>query len=203
MLGFEVKDEGVTALLQRVAGGLHNTTPLMRAITGVFETETEENFNAEGRPHWLGLAPSTIRKRSKAGTWPGKILQESAGGGLASSVSTRYSRNEAVIGSNKVYALIQQVGGRIERAAYSTKVRHRTDAKGELLRSSHLKGKGLIFAKDSHKRVKTRWFEVAAHGIDIPARPYLPFDAAGNLQPSTQQKVIGVTTDYLRSLVSP
>lgn len=200
MLGFEVKDEGVTALLQRVAGGLHNTTPLMRAISGVFEAETEANFNAEGRPHWMGLRPSTIRARSKAGSWPGKMLQVS--GQLAASVSTRYNRSEAVIGSNKVYALIQQVGGRIERAAYSTKVRHRTDAKGELLRSSHLKGKGLVFAKDSHKRVKTRWFEVAAHSIDIPARPYMPFDAAGNLQPGTQQKVVGVTTDYLRSLVS-
>lgn len=201
MLGFEVKDEGVTALLQRVAGGFHKTTPLMRAIAGVFEAETEANFAAEGRPHWMGLKPSTIRQRTKSGTWPGKMLQ--VFGQLAASVATRYSRNEAVVGSNKVYALIQQVGGRIERAAYSTKVRHRTDAKGELLRSSHLKGKGLIFAKDSHKRVKTRWFEVAAHGIDIPARPYMPFDAAGNLQPSTQQKVIGVTTDYLRSLVSP
>lgn len=201
MFRLEVKDEGVTALLQRVAGGFHKTTPLMRAIAGVFEAETEANFAAEGRPHWMGLKPSTIRRRTKAGTWPGKILQVS--GQLAASVATRYNRNEAVVGSNKAYALIQQVGGRIERAAYSTKVRHRTDAKGELLRSSQLKGKGLIFAKDSHKRVKTRWFEVAAHGIDIPARPYLPFDAAGNLQPSTQQKVLGVTTDYLRSLVSP
>ena len=201
MLNFEVKDEGVTGLLQRVAGGMHNTTPLMRAIAGIFESETEANFSAGGRPAWMGLAPSTIRQRTKAGTWPGKILEVS--GSLAASVTPRYNRREAVIGSNKVYALIQQVGGRIERAAYSTKVRHRTDAKGELLRTSGFKGKGLIFAKDSHKRVKTRWFEVAAHGFDIPARPYMPFDAAGNLQSSTQQKVLGAANDYLRSLVSP
>ena len=202
MLDYAVKDNGVLALYQRLAGGYHNTTPLMRAIAGIFEAETEANFSAEGRPHWLGLAPSTIRRRTKAGTWPGKMLQVSAGG-LAASIATGYNRTESRVGSNKVYAAIQQFGGKINRAAYSTKVRHRTDAQGELLRTSHFKGKGLVFAKDSHKRVKTRWFEVAAHSIDIPARPYLPFDVAGNMQPSTEQKVLSQATDYLRSLVSP
>ena len=202
MLESEVKDSGVLPLMRRLAGGFHNTTLLMRAIAGIFEAETEANLDADGRPHWLGLALSTIRQRTKAGTWPGKMLQVSAGG-LAASITTRYNRSEARVGSNKVYAAIQQFGGKIERAAYSTKVRHRTDAKGELLRTAHFKGKGLVFAKDSHKRVKTRWFEVAAYSIDIPARPYMPFDAAGNMQPSTEQKVISQTTDYLRSLVSP
>jgi phage virion morphogenesis protein len=201
MLNSEVKDEGVTALLQRLHGGMHNPTPLMRAIAGIFEAETEANFAAEGRPAWLGLAPATIRQRTRAGTWPGKMLQVSSAG-LAASVHTDYGRSFARIGSNKVYAAIQQLGGEVKRAAYSTKVRHRTNARGELLRSEHLKGKGLIFAKDSHKRAKTRWFEVAAHSFKIPARPYLPFDASGNLQPSTQAKVISQTTDYLRSLVS-
>lgn len=202
MLSYEVKDEGVTALYRRLAGGYHNTTPLTRAIAGIFEAETEANFAAEGRPHWMGLAPATIAARKRAGKWPGKMLQVSAAG-LAASIQTRYNRTESVIGSNKVYAAIQHLGGKIERAAYSTKVRHRTDAKGELLRTEHFKGKGLVFAKDSHKRVKTRWFEVAAHSVTIPARPYFPFDAAGNLQPSTQAKVIGQANDYLRSLVSP
>lgn len=202
MLAFEVKDDGVTALYRRLAGGYHNTTPLARAIAGILEAETEANFAAEGRPHWMGLAPSTIQQRKRAGTWPGKMLQVSAAG-LAASIQTRYNRTESVIGSNKVYAAIQHLGGKIERAAYSTKVRHRTDAKGNLLRTEHFKGKGLIFAKDSHKRVKTRWFEVKAHSVNIPARPYFPFDAAGNLQPSTRDKVIGLANDYLRSLVSP
>ena len=199
MVTLEVKDAGGVALLERLIRGFHDTTPLTRAIAGIFDAETEANFSAEGRPHWMGLAPSTIRSRTKAGTWPGKMLQVSAGG-LASSIATKYSRTEAVVGSNKVYAAIQQLGGQINRAAYSTKVRHRTDAKGELLRTGHFKGKGLVFAKDSHKRAKTRWFEVAAHSVSIPARPYLPFTAAG-MQPSTQAKVLSQATEYLRSLV--
>ena len=202
MLETGVKDEGVEGLLQRLYGGMHNPTPLMRAIAGVFEAETEANFAAEGRPAWLGLAPSTIRRRTRAGTWPGKKLQVSSAG-LAASIATAYGRTFARIGSNKPYAQIQQLGGEIQRAAYSTKVRHRTDAKGALLRSGQLKGKGLIFAKDSHKRAVTRWFEVPAHSVTIPARPYLPFDAAGNLQPSAQDKVLSETTNYLRSLVQP
>lgn len=202
MFDFQVKDDGVQALYRRLSGGYHNTTPLMRAIAGIFEAETEANFAAEGRPQWMGLAPSTIRSRTRAGTWPGKMLQVSSGG-LAASIVTRYNRTEARVGSNKVYAAIQQLGGKIERAAYSTKVRHRTDAKGNMLRTEHFKGKGLVFAKDSHKRAVTRWFEVAAHSVNIPARPYLPFDAAGNLQTSTREKVLGSANDYLRSLVSP
>lgn len=201
MFKAEVKDDGVKALLQRLAGGYHNTTPLTRAIAGIFEAETEANFNAQGRPAWMGLAPATIRQRTRNGSWPGNILQVS--GQLAASVHSAYTRNEARIGSNKKYAAIQHFGGKINRAAYSTKVRHRTNAQGELLRTDHFKGKGLVFAKDSHKRVKERWFEVAAHSFDIPARPYFPFDAAGNLQPSTRDKVISQANNYLRSLVSP
>lgn len=201
MIRVEVKDDGVTAMFQRLAGGYHNTTPLMRAIAGIFAAETEANLNAQGRPAWLGLKPATIRKRTKDGTWPGKMLQ--ARGALAASVDTSYTRTESRVGSNKVYAAIQHLGGTINRAAYSTKVRHRTDAKGELLRTSYFKGKGLVFAKDSHKRVMTRWFEVAAHSITIPARPYFPFGADGQLQPSTRDKVYAKVNDYLRSLVSP
>lgn len=201
MFKLEVKDDGVTAMFQRLAGGYHNTTPLTRAIAGIFAAETEANLNAQGRPAWLGLAPATIHKRTKDGTWPGKILQ--VRGVLAASVEPSFTRTEARIGSNKVYAAIQHLGGRINRPAYSLKVRHRTNARGELMRTSHFKGKGLIFAKDSHKRAQTRWFEVGAHSIDIPARPYFPFDAAGNLQQSTSEKVDAQVNDYLRSLVSP
>lgn len=35
---------------------------------------------------------------------------------------------------------------------------------------------------------------------DIPARPYIPIDKAGNLQPEAEKAVIGVVTGYLRAL---
>ena len=129
---------------------------------GIMEGAVEENFAQEGRPKWMGLSPKTL-KRKKGD----KILQES--GQLASSIQQGADRTSAFVGSNKVYAAIQNNGGKIERAAYSTKVRHRTDAKGNLLRTEHFNGKGLVFAKDSHKRAMTRWFEVGAHSFSLPS----------------------------------
>lgn len=49
------------------------------------------------------------KQRQKIGKYPGQILQVS--GQLASSVSTAYDDNSAVIGSNLTYAAIHQLGG--------------------------------------------------------------------------------------------
>lgn len=183
--------------LARVAEGYRSPLPLMRAIAGLLETETESNFAAQGRPAWLGLKPRTLKRRGAEA----KILQDT--GRLAGSIATSYDRTHATIGSNVRYAAIHQLGGTIQRAAYSKQVRHRTNAKGELLRTAGFNGKGLVFAKGGHKRALTRWFEVPAHAINIPARPYLPFTGAGVLQASARTGVMTLTNDYLASLVGP
>ena len=95
-------------------------------------------------------------------------------GNLRRQIVRTVAGNTLTVAATVQYAAIQQFGGKIEHAAFSTQVRHRTDAKGELLRSKIMNGRGLIFAKDSHKRALTRWFEVAAHSINIPARPFMP-----------------------------
>ena len=84
--------------------------PLMKNIAGVFAYSTEENFQEEGRPDkWTDLAKSTKKQRTKTGHYPGQILQVS--GQLASSISTYYDNDSAVIGSNLDYAAIHQLGG--------------------------------------------------------------------------------------------
>ena len=84
--------------------------PLMKNIAGILSTATEENFKNEGRPtKWTDLADCTKEKRKKQKKWPGQILQVS--GQLASSISTFYDDNSAIIGSNKEYAAIHQLGG--------------------------------------------------------------------------------------------
>jgi len=194
---FEVRDEGMAVGLAKVAEGIRSPLPLMRAIAGLFETETEANFAAQGRPAWLGLSPRTLKRRGA----DAKILQDT--GRLAGSVATSYDRTHATIGSNVRYAAIHQLGGTIERAAYSKQIRHRTNAKGELMRTAGFGGKGLVFAKNSHKRTLTRWAEVPAHNIQIPARPYLPFTGQGVLQASARDGVVRLTNDYLMSTVGP
>ena len=183
--------------LARVAEGLRSPLPLMRDIAGFLKKETDENFAAQGRPAWLGLSPRTLKRRGA----DANILQDI--GRLAGSIATRYDRTHATVGTNVRYAAIHQLGGTIQRAAYSKQVRHRTNAKGELLRAAGFNGKGLVFAKGSHKRAQARWFEVPAHAINIPARPYLPFTGEGVLQRSTRDGVMQRTNDYLASLVGP
>jgi len=105
MIVFEVKDEGMAVGLAQVAEGFRSPLPLMRAIAGMLETETEENFAAQGRPAWLGLSPRTLKRRGA----DAKILQDT--GRLAGSIATRYDRTQATVGTNVRYAAIHRLGG--------------------------------------------------------------------------------------------
>lgn len=94
----------------------------MRMIAGVMHDAVKENFAQEGRPKWSPLRPSTVKQRKKEGKWPGQILQRSSGG-LASSIQPHATNDEAVAGTNKVYAKTQHFGakkgqfGRTKRGA--------------------------------------------------------------------------------------
>jgi phage gpG-like protein len=115
-----------------------------------------------------------VKDKKRAG---GQILQDT--GRLANSITPSSDADSATIGTNVIYAAIHQMGGKIAKPAQSRLVRHRTDRKGNLLRSGHMGGKGLIFAKDSHKNAVARWFEQGAHDIGMPPRPFLPVTPDG------------------------
>ena len=96
--------------LLKVAAKAETLRPLMKNIAGIMADATEENFSQQGRPDkWQELAESTIKKRKKAGHWPGQILQVE--GRLATSITTQYDNESAIIGSNLDYAAIHQLGG--------------------------------------------------------------------------------------------
>ena len=102
------------AELQEVLGKLilktQNLRPLMKNISGIMLDSVEENFEKEGRPDkWQELAKSTIKQRKKKGYWPGRILQ--VRGELASSITSYYDSDSAIVGTNKAYAAIHQFGG--------------------------------------------------------------------------------------------
>lgn len=86
----------------------------MKNIAGILEDSVEENFAQQGRPKWQQLAKSTIEQRTKVNKWPGMILQMSSAG-LASSITSYYDDNSAIVGTNKVYAAIHQFGGKAGR----------------------------------------------------------------------------------------
>ena len=113
MFSIEFESKSVMVSLARMAEGMQDMTPLSRGISAEFLSQTEANLDAEGRPHWLGLSPVTIAARTRRGTWPGKIMQES--GQLAASFTPGYDSESAWIGSNKKYATIQHAGGQAGR----------------------------------------------------------------------------------------
>lgn len=196
MFTFEIKDDGLAGLAH-LARGLNSPRPLMRALAGTLEAETEKNFAAQGRPKWLGLQPATLRRRG--GT--AQILQDT--GQLAASIVSSYGRTEARVGSNKPYAAIHQFGGKIERAAYSSWVRLRTNAAGDLLRqgSDGRAARLAVFAKAGHKRARTVRYTTAGHTINMPARPFLPALGDGRIQPEALAALQADIQAFLRTLV--
>ena len=110
----KLDNKEVESRLLDLAKRSENLRPLMNNIAGIFAYYTEENFKEQGRPDkWIDLAESTKKQRTKTGHYPGQILQVS--GQLASSISTYYDNDSAVIGSNLVYAAIHQLGGQAGR----------------------------------------------------------------------------------------
>lgn len=109
-LRLNVDNKEVTEALLNLAKRGENLRPLMKSIAGIFASSTEENFKNEGRPDkWTDLSDVTKKSREKINKWPGQILQVE--GQLASSVTTQYDDDSAIIGSNKEYARIHQLGG--------------------------------------------------------------------------------------------
>ncbi len=106
----KIDDVELQKSLKKLASKAENLRPLMKNISGIMMDSVEENFEKEGRPDkWTPLAKSTIKQRTKKGYWPGRILQMR--GELASSITSYYDDDSAVVGTNKVYAAIHQFGG--------------------------------------------------------------------------------------------
>lgn len=183
--------DGVAAAMNRLLAAGRDLTPANRAIAQLLLARTEANLAAEAGPGgpWPALS-AAVRKRRGAGA---KALQDT--GRLAASVTPFWGEAEAGIGSNAVYAAIHHLGGDIERTAYSSWVRLRTDQAGNLLRQDAKSGLA-VFAKDRHKRAKTVRYTTEGHVTHIPPRPYFPATAAG-LQAGVTDDIMAELARYL------
>jgi phage gpG-like protein len=176
--------------LTHIAAAVADASPVMDEIAHIMWDAVEENFQQEGRPHWLGLAPSSMQSRVgdrmkpgrgqfKNGAWSLslgqrvaasiKILQRT--GRLASSITPAHDATSATVGTNLVYAAIHQFGGTTKPHVILPKDR----------KALHFGG---IFAK-----------RVNHPGSKIPARPYLTItDTDGTL-------IEEAMANYLRRIV--
>lgn len=171
-----IDNGGLLRALGHLAKLGEDMTPAMRDAGDYFLRRTEARFDAEQGPggvRWAELKPST-RKRKRHS----KILTESEQ--LRNNFSYRAEPDGLLFGTSVLYAAIHQFGGSIERGAYSSTVRLRTDAGGNLLRQGgEGKGKNLaVFAKDSHKRARSARYTTEGFTVGIPARPFLGVDEA-------------------------
>lgn len=105
MIEIKIDDREVRKLLDGIKKRAEDMSPVMRRIAGKMRDAVEENFAQEGRPRW---------KRSKrAEREGGKTLQDTRQ--LNSSISEKSDSHSAAVGTNKVYAAIQQFGGKAGR----------------------------------------------------------------------------------------
>ncbi|MEG0936564.1 MAG: phage virion morphogenesis protein [Comamonas sp.] len=111
ILKIELKNPDVLKLLGRAVQQMdaRQGNELMKRISGSLLAAVEDNFEDQGRPKWEPLSALTIEQRKKDGHWPGKILQRS--GRLKNSITQHWSPSLAAVGTNLIYARIQQSGG--------------------------------------------------------------------------------------------
>jgi phage gpG-like protein len=172
--------EGLGVNIGRILKRFENSKPAFRAISDLMVASAQQNFETEGRPtKWAPLAPATQKFKDKHG-WT-RILLRSGALRRAITGAGGVTGKSATIGNNLVYAKIQNDGGTIEEPARTYTVRHRTDAKGNLLKQSQvgwgphhrLSNRLLVFAKGKHKRFLERQFTGEAYKVTIPGRPFL------------------------------
>ena len=172
----KVELQGVAELKRRIGEMIahgRNTAPLMRQIAGIMADEVEENFEAEGRPAWP--------KSKRAAREGGKTLQDS--GLLVASIQQfiAWDATSASVSTNRKYAAIHNFGGEIKRYPFSSTVRLRTDAKGNLLRQGDegLKANLAVFAKSGHKRTRDYFRFSMGYTIRMPRREFMRVSPAG------------------------
>jgi len=110
MFTIELNHQHLQQTLSEVERAIGDLTPLMHSLAAELASQTEENFEHEGRPQWPELSDVTIERRAKTGHWPGKMLQVSSAG-LAASITKQATDSSALVGSNKLYAAMMQFGG--------------------------------------------------------------------------------------------
>jgi len=110
MFTVELDHQRLQGALRKIEWAVGNLAPLMRGVAAELVSQTEENFENEGRPDWADLSDVTTERRAKNGNWPGQILQVSSAG-LAASITSVATDSSALVGSNKPYAAMMHFGG--------------------------------------------------------------------------------------------
>lgn len=180
---------GLDAALARLGQLGRSPRRLWQAVGAYGEASTRLRFRNQVGPDGTPWKPSArVKKRG------GQTLVLSAR--LLRSMSHQVRDDGVSWGTNVVYARIHQEGGQIQRAAFSSWARLRTDQRGTLLRQKD-HDRLAVFAKATHKRVRVQRYTVDAHTITMPARPFLGVNAADGAE------IMRLATDVVGDAARP
>ena len=108
MIEIEINNaQEVAIVLERLSQATTHRTPLMRSIAGTMESAVIQNFDVGGLPKLLGL-------KYRQGT--PMVDTEN----LMGSITSDYTNDTAIVGTNEPYAAIHQFGGKAGRGRKTT-----------------------------------------------------------------------------------
>lgn len=193
IITIRVDDKATQAALQALRQRLANPGPVLKDVGEDIVQRTKARFRAQAGPDGQTWKPKRVKD--------GRPTLHGESGTLRRQIVWQVAGDTLTVKATAQYAAIHQFGGAIPRQARQVEVRHRTNAKGELLRTQAFNGKGLIFAKKTHKRALTRYFDARAYTINMPARPYLPVRADGTLYPAELKLIQTQIEDWLKQAI--
>lgn len=179
LVTLNVESSAIEAVLRNMEAVGKDMSPAFRLVALEMQSLTEKRFADEG-PGWPEWSPAYAATRAG-----GKMLQDT--GQLAASVGTDYGAHFAQVGASKVYAAIHQLGGTIHHKERQGEVYFKQGKNGEV---------GTRFVKKKRSNF-AQAVTVGAHDMEMPARPYIPIDEGGNLDPDAEEKVLDTLLDYL------
>lgn len=179
IIAVDLRDTEAQDRLRVLLARLDNRKPFFDRIGDKLLLSVSNNFRdqtgPDGRP-WTPHAPATVRTRIRAKQLPLTILATNhkgvTGSNLRASIRRQATNDELLVGSPKPYAAIHQFGGTIQKPAGTRWMAGRRFAR----RTDAPDGKDVA---------------IKAHGITIPARPFL------GLSRADEAMLLDEATDWL------
>jgi phage virion morphogenesis protein len=110
-LQIEVKDQGLTDLVNRITGHMSNMTPVFKVIGEIVLESVQRNFEGHRSPEgkkWEKLSPDYAAWKAKKGKNAADILIFNRI--LMGSIHPKAESDRAQVGTNIVYAAVHQFG---------------------------------------------------------------------------------------------
>jgi phage gpG-like protein len=151
---------------ERIIAGLQTLpTRMVGYIAAAMDQQNRETVSHIQLYHLNGVGPFPPEEH-KLGVRSGRLWQSLW---ARPAQQTNGNQVDSAIGTPVKYAAIHEFGGRIHKPARQANVRHRLDARGNLVKqlgNANL----LVFAKGNHTRARETQVEIPAHDVDMPER---------------------------------